>query len=148
MNSIVCDTKECYVCGTLQNLHKHHIFKGAYRNLSETYGCWIYLCAYHHNMSNKGIHFDPVLDHFVKQQAQRNWERRFGGREDFIKTFGKSYLTDDARQIEQRCQDCDHFVWMIPTAIRVEDGVCIKDEMKVNLRYHLGSACDDFKEKE
>lgn len=93
MESIIQKTKECYVCNTTYNLHKHHIFYGtSNRKLSEKYGCWCYLCAYHHNMSDAGVHFNKDLDRTLKQECQIKWEKINGSRNDFIKVFGKSFI--------------------------------------------------------
>lgn len=93
MTSLMSDVRECYVCKTTLNLHKHHIFYGrGRRDKSEKYGCWVYLCARHHNMSNAGVHFSKYLDNKLKQECQRRWESVNGSREDFIKEFGRNYL--------------------------------------------------------
>lgn len=93
MNSIISNERFCLVCGNQINIHKHHIFEGTgRRKLSEKWGCWCYLCARHHNMSNEGVHFNKALDLKLKQQCQKAWEFKFGSREEFIKTFGKNYL--------------------------------------------------------
>lgn len=89
--SIIQDIKECYVCGTTLDLHKHHIYEGmANRKKSEKYGCWCYLCGKHHNVSKYGVHFDNALDRSLKEECQKAFERKYN--EDFIKVFGKSYL--------------------------------------------------------
>ena len=89
--SIIQDIKECYVCGTTLDLHKHHIYEGiANRKKSEKYGCWCYLCGKHHNMSKYGVHFDKALGRNLKEECQKAFERKYN--EDFIKVFGKSYL--------------------------------------------------------
>ena len=89
--SIIQDIKECYVCGTTLDLHKHHIYEGiANRKKSEKYGCWCYLCGKHHNMSKYGVHFDKALDRNLKEECQEAFERKYN--ENFIKVFGKSYL--------------------------------------------------------
>lgn len=91
--SIISNDRVCLVCGSIFNLHKHHIFYGrGNRKLSEKYGCWCYLCGTHHNLSDRGVHFNKDLDLRLKQECQRVWELKHGGREKFIKTFGKSYL--------------------------------------------------------
>lgn len=91
--SIISNEPECLICGTTFNLHRHHIFFGhGYRGLSEKWGCWVYLCARHHNMSNKGVHFNKALDLKLKQQAQKAWEYQHGSREDFMRIFGRNYL--------------------------------------------------------
>ena len=90
--SIISNERECIVCGTTLNLHKHHIFYGlANRKQSEKYGCWCYLCAIHHNLSNDGVHFNKALDIELKQKTQKKFEEVYPDL-DFIKTFGKNYL--------------------------------------------------------
>lgn len=91
--SIMQKTPVCYVCGTRQNLHRHHCLYGsANRKLADADGLWIFLCAYHHNMSDHGVHFDKALDMRIKQDAQTAWEETYGRREDFVKRYGKNYL--------------------------------------------------------
>ena len=69
-----------------------NVFYGtANRKLSEKYGCWIYLCAYHHNMSDEGIHFNKELDLKIKKLCQEVFEQN-GSREEFMRIFGKNYL--------------------------------------------------------
>lgn len=85
--------KRCYVCGYPYDLHKHHIFYGQNRRkLSEKYGCTVYLCANHHNMSNDGVHFDRELDYKLKMECQAWFEETFGDRDMFRRIFNKSYL--------------------------------------------------------
>lgn len=95
MRSIMSNEKECFICRTTKDLHKHHIFSGtANRRQSEKYGCWVYLCADHHNMSNDGVHFNKPFDIVLKKYCQKIWEdvENNGTREEFIHIFGKSYL--------------------------------------------------------
>jgi hypothetical protein len=92
MRSIVSNEKVCLICGTTLNLHRHHILYGSgKRQLSEKYGCWCYLCAKHHNMSNEGVHFNKVLDNKLKGLAQKRFKEVYPQLE-FIKIFGKNYL--------------------------------------------------------
>lgn len=89
--SIICNERECLVCKTTLGLHKHHVFEGnANRKLSEKYGCWCYLCAKHHNMSNESVHFNKVLDNKLKKYAQSKFEEAYPEL-DFLKTFGRNY---------------------------------------------------------
>ena len=90
--SIISNEKRCLICGTTFNLHKHHIFYGSNRQRSEKDGCWVYLCAWHHNLSGHGIHFDKELDIQVKRLCQRIWEKKLGNRQDFIEAYGRSWL--------------------------------------------------------
>lgn len=93
MNSVLQSEKECFVCGTNLNLHSHHIFFGtANRKLSEKYGMKVWLCGRHHNLSNEGVHFNNELDLALKQMAQTYFEEHYGGRETFMKVFGRSWL--------------------------------------------------------
>ena len=92
MKSIIQKNKECYICKTTLGLHKHHIFFGANRKISETDGCWCYLCGRHHNLSKEGVHFNRDIDLMLKRIAQANWEKTNGSREEFIKRYGKNYL--------------------------------------------------------
>lgn len=94
MKSILQTEKECYVCHTTWDLHDHHVFEGGTngnRKMSEKFGLKIYLCAYHHNMSDEGIHFNKELELQVKRMAQEVFEQTHT-REEFRKYFGKSIL--------------------------------------------------------
>lgn len=93
MDSILQTKRECLVCNTTYDLHKHHVFYGiANRKLSDKHGCWCWLCANHHNMSDQGIHFDKTLDKTVKAQCQRMWMGDDRTVEEFIKIFGRSFI--------------------------------------------------------
>lgn len=94
--SIISNTRQCVVCGRTYPLHKHHVFFGSgKRDLSEAWGCWIYLCPDHHNMSNEGVHFNRSLDLLFKYTCQRQLESDGWTRERFIRTFGKNYIEDE-----------------------------------------------------
>ena len=90
--SIISIDRECWVCKTTKDLHRHHVYAGCNRGLSEAYGCWVYLCPHHHNMSNEGVHFNHDLDVMLKKTTQRKWEEIYGDREKFRIIFGRSYL--------------------------------------------------------
>jgi hypothetical protein len=97
MKSIISNEKECFVCGIKEwcgALHRHHCINGvSNRRNSEKYGLWVWLCADHHNMSNDGVHFNHPFDVTLKKLAQIRFEEvNEGGRDEFRKIFGKSYL--------------------------------------------------------
>lgn len=93
MNTVLQVKKECYACHRTANLHDHHVFYGtANRKKSEKYGLKVWLCPYHHNMSDEGVHFNKALDTRLKQMAQAYFELYIGDRAMFIKEFGKSFL--------------------------------------------------------
>lgn len=89
--SILQKNKFCYVCGTIYNLHCHHVFGGSNRKNSEKLGLKVYLCAKHHNMSNDGVHFNKNLDIQIKQEAQQRYEKTHT-HEEFMQYIGKNYL--------------------------------------------------------
>lgn len=91
-NSIISNERQCFVCHTTQNLHKHHIIHGyAFRKVSEHYGLWVYLCGKHHNLSNEGVHFNKDLDTKLKKLAQEKFQEKYPDK-SFIKEFGRNYL--------------------------------------------------------
>jgi hypothetical protein len=83
--------KECYITKATEGLHKHHIFGGANRKLSEQYGLYVYLVPRLHNMSDDGVHFNREFDLQLKREGQMKFEETHS-REDFLKIFGKNYL--------------------------------------------------------
>lgn len=91
MKSILQHEKECYVCGTILNLHSHHIYPGANRKNSEKHGLKVWLCMEHHT-GQTGVHFNKDLDTHLKQMAQRYFEENCGTHEEFIQIFGRNYL--------------------------------------------------------
>lgn len=89
--SIMQDEKECYITGATEGLHKHHIFGASNRKNSEKYGCWVWLRADWHNMSDHGVHFDRALDLRLKAECQMRFESLHSHAE-FMAIFGRNYL--------------------------------------------------------
>lgn len=85
------EKKECWVTGQTTGLHKHHIYGGARRKLSEKYGLYVYLTPKWHNMSGYGVHFDYELDKKLKIAGQKAFEEVYS-RQLFMKLFGRNYL--------------------------------------------------------
>ena len=92
MKSIIRNERECLICKTPFNLHRHHIYGGSRRDASEESGAWCYLCARHHNFSDLGVHYEKSLDIKLKKLAQKKLEESGWSREKFISTFGRNYL--------------------------------------------------------
>ena len=91
--SILQDKKQCYVCGSLSNIHIHEVYYGKNRQKSIDNGLCVYLCGRHHNQSNEGIHFNHNLDLKVKKEIEKRWlEINNKTIDDFIKLIGKNYL--------------------------------------------------------
>lgn len=84
----------CWVCGSTTDLHTHEIYFGSgNRQISIKNGFQVRLCGVHHNLSDKGVHFDKALDLELKQHCQREYEKdhlRF----DFMRLVGRNYLDD------------------------------------------------------
>ena len=91
--SILQEEKKCYVTGRTYGLHKHHIYGGANRKISEQNGFYVWLIPEYHNMSDYGVHFDKAFDLKLKQDCQRKYEET-RSREEFIALIGKNYLED------------------------------------------------------
>lgn len=73
--------------------HKHHVFGGANRKLSEQDGLFIYLPPELHNMSDKGIHFNKTFMDYAHSVGQQAWMQHYNKTtEDFIAKYGKSCL--------------------------------------------------------
>lgn len=73
--------------------HKHHIFGGANRKLSEQDGLFIYLTPELHNMSDKGIHFNKTFMDYAHSVGQLSWMRYYKKtKEEFIARYGRNYL--------------------------------------------------------
>lgn len=89
--SILSNERKCYRCKTTYNLHRHHIYYGPNRKNSEKYGCWVYLCGRHHNLSNEGVHSDRAFDLELKAECQKAFEA-IHSHEKFMEVFGKNWL--------------------------------------------------------
>lgn len=91
--SILQDVKECYICGTTNNLHLHHIYYGtANRRLSDQDGCVVYLCLNHHTGAN-GVHTNRKIDLFLKAKCEKEYLRLNNKTiDDFIARYGRDYL--------------------------------------------------------
>lgn len=93
MKSILQSEKVCYLTGSTYNLHRHHIYAGSRRPISEREGFWVWLTGYYHNQSNQGVHGKDghELDWKLKQDCQRKYEETHS-REEFMRLIGKNYL--------------------------------------------------------
>ena len=89
--SILQHEKECFVTHAKYGLHKHHIYGGPNRRISEENGFYIYLIPKLHNMSNEGIHFNKDFDLYVKKLCQAEYEKTHT-RAEFMALIGRNYL--------------------------------------------------------
>ncbi len=84
--------RECFVCGKLTDaIERHHLIGGtANRRLSDRYGLVVDLCVNCHRRA----HRDNDLRLSLHQYGQLRFMDEQGATiDDFIKIFGKNYLT-------------------------------------------------------
>lgn len=91
MNSILQSEKECFITHRKWGLHKHHIFGGPNRQISEKNGFFIWLIPQLHNMSDEGIHFNKEFDLRIKRLCQAEFEKTHT-RDEFMALIGRNYL--------------------------------------------------------
>lgn len=92
--SIISNTKQCYVCGTKNNLHYHHIIFGKNRKKCDEDGLMVYLC-YNHHEGTFGVHGKQghELDQKLKKIAEQHWLLYYQKEiSDFIERYGRNYL--------------------------------------------------------
>lgn len=94
MKSILQSTRECYISGKAGCLHRHHIYGGPNRKISEANGFWVWLAPEWHNLSDAGVHMDRSLDLLLKRDCQEKFEQTHS-REEFMALIGRNYLEDD-----------------------------------------------------
>lgn len=86
------DMDHCIFTGS-PVVERHHIFGGASRKYSETFGYVVPLRPdYHPNGTQATEYAMTEIDMQLKQMAQRHFEENHGSREEFVLYFGKSYL--------------------------------------------------------
>ena len=86
------DMDKCIFTGS-PYVERHHIYGAANRSLSEKYGFVVPLrYDLHPNGAGANPEYREQIDKHLKQMAQKYFEEHYGDRDDFIKTFGRSYL--------------------------------------------------------
>ena len=81
--------KECFICGSWQNLEEHHLLHGSgRRKLADEDGLTLFLCHYCH----KELHDHGKHDLDLQIYAQRYYEANISTRDEFMKRYGKSYI--------------------------------------------------------
>lgn len=101
MDSILQDEKECFITCAKEPLHKHHIYTGANRKISEEQGFFIWLVPELHNMGDSGVHYNYAFNITLRKMCQMAYEdkliidqgiSRESARDRFRKMIGRSYL--------------------------------------------------------
>lgn len=97
------DGRYCFFCkknGAVDPLDKHHVFGGALRKKSESFGLWVYLChdACHEN-GPKSVQKNRRVDQALKAWAQRKAMKYYGWNvTEFMGHFWKNYLDNKAKE--------------------------------------------------
>ena len=87
--------KECFFCHRTEGLHHHEVFFGsANRKKSIQWGCQVWLCGEHHNLSANSVHLNHDMDLKLKRSTQTAFEKVYG-HEKFMEVFHKNYLEGD-----------------------------------------------------
>jgi hypothetical protein len=87
-DSIMQDSKYCYITGRTDHLDKHHVYGAANRKLSDIYGCWVWLT---HEVHMNAHQRQPEILLQIKRECQERFEELYD-HETFMKVFGKNYL--------------------------------------------------------
>lgn len=89
-SSVLQDRKECFFCGSVYALEKHHCLHGSRRKIADKYGLTVYLCHECHT-GDHGVHFDRHKDEVLKRLAQKKFTEEYG-EEEWFRVVGKNYL--------------------------------------------------------
>ena len=89
--SIIQKDRECFFCGRMTGLERHHIFGGmANRKISEKYGLTVYLCHECHT-GTEGAQYDKTRNLELKRKAQEAFQNIYG-RRLWMTLIKKNYL--------------------------------------------------------
>ena len=94
MKSLISNKKQCYICGTTNNLHFHHIMFGKNRKKADKDGLTAYLCYEHHEGTN-GVHGKNghELDLKLKKIAEQKWLEYYNKTiDEFINRYCRNFL--------------------------------------------------------
>ncbi len=85
--------KECFFTREPreENLCIHHVYRGAFRDKSTEYGCWIWLRPDWHNQTNYSVHNDKKLEMKLQAMCQMAFEDKYN-HELFMKEFRRDYI--------------------------------------------------------
>lgn len=84
---MISNKLECYLCGRVGTLERHHCLHGSRRKMADNYDLTVYLCPECH----RRLHDKGEADLYLEQIAQRHFEAEYGHKK-FMNTFGKNYM--------------------------------------------------------
>lgn len=95
-----CKDGTCYLCMKLNGdyrkytaLHKHHVYGGALRDISEREGFFAWLCLRHHIDGAEAVHNNQENMRFLQRECQKAYERTHT-RQQFMELIGRNYIED------------------------------------------------------
>ena len=93
MRSIICNGECCYLCGSTQNLERHHCVYGrGVRPLADKFGLTVMLCSRCHRDWKYGVHgLNKQADLRLKRVAQITFEAKYS-HEKWMEVFKRNYL--------------------------------------------------------
>ena len=102
------DRRRCWLCMHMRHdysehahgvLHKHHVYMGPLRDISEGQGFYVYLCPQHHMY----VHRNAEICRSLQTQMQKAYERTHT-REEFMQLIGRSYLDSMRGDTDGECE--------------------------------------------
>ena len=71
--------------------HKHHVYPGPNRQVSEENGFTVELCPGHHEFTKAAVHENRDYMILIQEECQREYEKTHT-RQQFMDLIGKNYL--------------------------------------------------------
>lgn len=84
------EQRQCYLCGSVRSLERHHVFGAYNRRKSEKYGLTVLLCHNCHNEPPRGAHHCKQTMDYLHRVGQQAFEAAYPDK-DFISIFGRNY---------------------------------------------------------
>jgi len=95
----------CYLCILLEGnnaiyaiTHKHHIYGGPLRDISEAEGFTVDLCVRHHEFAKEAVHENHENMRLLQRHCQMKYEETHSRRQ-FMELIGRNYL-----EVEDDCK--------------------------------------------
>lgn len=88
------DTAHCYLCGRSGQLECHHVFGKYQRKMSTEQGFTVMLCHACHNEPPNGVHFNQVINKFLKAQCERKYLETHT-LDEWMSLVGRNFIETD-----------------------------------------------------
>ncbi len=92
--SLLQESKQCFITERTDYLHKHHIYGGCNRTISEEEGFFIYLIPEFHTIGPEAVHNDDEFLKSLQEICQSLYEENHT-RDEFIRLIGQNYINGD-----------------------------------------------------